>query len=290
MRVKSSNPAPLVFTNPCAMESAEVLETPSVCSKAKSKLRVKSTRPAVATRRKGRAGCVKTEVLLDCQQGDDSGLNLSLEKQPVLLPLPLPLQLPLTEHENRGSRFMTTFGEMAKTSAENNNESVLQMLDDGLLLVVSHKEGGDYTCQALDKQDQSHFMEHIYKNVKFEPILKEPYLLTEIEDYERENSVRFPYLLRHYLTHISRESCCDPMRTVVDIMERPSIKIFVSNDAREERKAWVTLQFTGRRLVLLDEEGEGRMVTLTDAAQGACTPIWMSIFFPNGQSVPADKV
>lgn len=189
-----------------------------------------------------------------------------------------------------GSRFMSIFQDMAKKAVQNSDESVIQMTEDGFLLIVSHKEDGNFSCQAMDLDDQGIFMERLHANTPFDPPLKAPYTDREVDAYERVHGVKIPHLLRHYLTRVSRESCCDPVRTIIDVVKPPSSKVFVSTDlpTSSEGKECMTMQFTERKLVVLNSDMAGLMVTMNDAEQGEFRPLWMSVFFPNQGSGPPD--
>lgn len=196
------------------------------------------------------------------------------------------------------ARFMSTFEDMAKKAVQNSDESVIQMTEDGYLLIVSHKEDGNFACQAMDNDDQGHFMERLHANTPFDPPLQAPYTDREVDTYERVHGVKIPHLLRHYLTHVSRESCCDSVRTIIDVDNPPSCKVFVSNDGsvegsessdrKDKGKECMTMQYTKRKLVVLNSEMAGLMVSLNDADQGEFKPLWMSVFFPIQGSGPAD--
>lgn len=183
-----------------------------------------------------------------------------------------------------GSRFMETFQDMARKAVETSDESVIRMTEDGFLLIVSHKEGGDFSCQAMDKEDQGVFMERLHASAGFDPPLKPPYSVRDVELYEHDHSVKIPHLLRHYMTRVSCETCCDPVRMVIDIAAPPTVKVFVSTDGNVGRKECVTLQFTDTKLALLDSDMEGLIVTMDNETQGAFNPLWMSIFFPDHAS------
>lgn len=220
----------------------------------------------------------------------------SIQKPPDMPDLPDPksdnldsLDIPVTTTQDSdvGSRFMAAFGEMAKTAAQSNNESVIQMSTDGFLLIVSQVNKEEFSCQAMDQSDQGCFMQRLYSSVQFDTPLKPPYTPDEVELFEIDNGIKLPHLLRYYLIHISRESCCDSTRMVIDITSRPSIKIYVEHDAdpSSERKAWVSLQYTDQKIVLLDgDDDDGRLVTMDDTAKGSVQPLWLSIFFPNAAS------
>lgn len=179
---------------------------------------------------------------------------------------------------------MDAFQEMARKARKDMDESMIQMTDDGYLLIVSDKGGGNFSCQAMDETDQGTFMERLHLSADFQPPLKAPYSEQRVEAYETAHSVKIPYLLRHYMTHVSSESCCDPLRGIVDIEGPPEIKVLVSKDADSDRKECRTMQFTGNKLAILDVDMEGLIVIMDNQTQGAFHPLWMSIFFPNRQS------
>lgn len=168
---------------------------------------------------------------------------------------------------------------------DSKDESVIQMTEEGFLLIVSHKEEGNFSCQAMDSEDQGVFMERLHHGAGFNPPLKPPYSLAEVERYESEHSIKVPNLLRHYLTRVSCESCCDPVRVIIDLTVPPVIKVFVSKDEDLQRRECVTLQYTDRKLVLLDADMQGLIVSMDNETQGAFNPLWMSVFFPNRSSV-----
>lgn len=185
------------------------------------------------------------------------------------------------------SRFMSKFEEMAKKAVESSDQSVIQMTEDGYLLIVSHKEDGNFACQAMDLDDQGLFMERLHANTRYDPPLQPPYQPTEVDTFERVNGVRIPNLLRHYLMHVSRESCCDPVRKIIDVSSPPSSKVFVSSEPSSEAsptgegKHCLTIQITDHKLVVLNSEMAGLMVSMNDADQGEFKPLWMSLFFPD---------
>lgn len=184
---------------------------------------------------------------------------------------------------------MDIFQDMAKNASETKNETVLRMSDDGFLLVVSHREGGNYSCQAMDFASQCIFMDHVYAAAKYEPALLKPYNSVEVDAYESKYGVSLPPLLRYYLIHVSRESCCDPIRTIVDLEACPTTSHFIhSNTASREIGSEaemvpvLTLQYTEHKLIILMGIGAGLMVATNDDKKGAYDPLWMSVFLPCG--------
>lgn len=190
------------------------------------------------------------------------------------------------------SRFMAIFQDMARDAAGSENETVLRMSEEGLLLVVAHREGGNYSCQVMDHESQCVFMDHVYDAAKYEPSLLEPYTLSEVDAYEETHAVVIPPLLKHYLTKVSRESCCDLVRTLIDLVPPPSVSQFIHRNMSEElvegSEAEMvqvsTLQYTRNKLVIIKGPGLGQMVNIDEEKRGAYAPLWMSVFLPSGSA------
>lgn len=192
-----------------------------------------------------------------------------------------------------GSQFMEVFQDMAKSASETKNQTVLRMSEDGFLLVVSHREAGNYSCQAMDIDNQCTFMDHVYGAAVYDPPLLQPYDFAEIGAYELKHGVVVPPLMKHYLTKISRESCCDSVRTVVDLDIPPTESHFIHNSSsgplvegsEAEMVQVSTLQYTHNKMIIVKGPGSGLMVVTNDEKKGAYEPLWMSIFLPCGTSV-----
>lgn len=206
------------------------------------------------------------------------------DPDPAPDPDPVPSSDPLQHPLPEGSRFMVIFQEMARKAKENKDESMIQMTNDGYLLIVSDKGEDNFSCQAMDQHDQGIFMERLHASAHFAPPLKPPYSFAAIETFEKEHGVKIPYLLRHYMTQVSSESCCDPTRALIDLQVPPIKKVLVSKEEEKERKECMVMQFTDHKLVLLDPDMEGLIVTMDNETQGAFNPLWMSIFFPDRSS------
>ncbi|MEW5315115.1 MAG: hypothetical protein WDW38_006567 [Sanguina aurantia] len=191
-----------------------------------------------------------------------------------------------------GSRFMGIFQDMAKNAAETQNKTVLRMSEDSFLLVVSHREEGNYSCQAMDMINQCIFMDHVYAAAQYTPPLLPPYDACVLEDYEQAHDVVVPPLMRHYLTKVSRESCCDAFRTVIDLTCPPATSHFVHSTSTGELVPGSdgdtvqvsTLRYTDHKLIIVSGPGAGLMVTTNDDKKGVYEPLWMSVFLPCGQS------
>lgn len=184
------------------------------------------------------------------------------------------------------ARFKSVFEEMARHAAQNNNESIMQMTQDGVMLIVFHRDAGNYSCQAMEQSDQWVFMEHLHRSLAFEPPLRAAYSEEAVDAFERANSVSLPGLLRYYLTHISSESCCDPERMLIDISSPPSRKVFVTSGNGDSRTECSTLRYTHNKLIVLNSDMAGLVVTTDTASmQGEFNPLWMSVFFPDVKSV-----